>query len=240
MKSGIRYWATLLLAGVLITGCLKQEDKTGDGPKTNILLVNAALDAAPVNVLLDGNPISPTDLLYGEASGVDDNGYLKVKPGIQTIGWKIGEVTLTDNKFLAWDPNSYYTILHFDTAINGIGNWTLFKDAPVTTDTSAKVRFINCVAGRDSLTLWLINANDTLVVANRRAFLEYTGLVNIDFSLNVVAGNWRYELFDKNNTIIDAAPVSIAPESMYSFVGIGETGSGGEKQPHLLSIRQKK
>ena len=237
-------WRNGLISGVLIvfilTGCLKQEDKTGDGPRAKILLVNAALDAAPVNLLLDGNPVSESDLSFGSASELNDNGYIPARPGIQTIGWKVGDEIYTEGKFLAWDPNAYYTVLHFDTAVNGFGSWTIIRDDPETTDTSATVRFINCVAGPDSLSLWLINPEDTLVVASRRAFLEFTGITGTDFTVNVVPGSWRYELVDKNNLVLDGGDFPVSAASLYSFIGIGETGATGDKQPRLLTILQKK
>ncbi|HEY8397769.1 MAG TPA: DUF4397 domain-containing protein [Flavihumibacter sp.] len=236
----IKRWRVLLFGSLLTAGCLKQEDKTGEGPKAGILVVNAAIDAAPVNILFDGQPIAPADLAFGEYSFEEENGYLRVKPGIRTIGWKFGSQMHSDDKYISWDPGAYYTLLHYDTALNGAGSWLILKDQPQSTDSSARVRFINCVAGKDSLTLWLINSSDTLSVASKRAFIEYTGPVNTEFNLNVVAGEWRYELLDRELNILDAAPLAIAPAGSYSFVGIGETGSTGEKQPRLLSIRQVK
>lgn len=237
-------WRKTILAGwiscLALAGCLKQEDKTGEGPKTNILLVNAALDAAEVNLLLDGEPLAPADLAFGEAGQVNENGYIKARPGVQTVGWKIGGETITDDKFLIWDPNSYYTVLHFDTAVGGFGRWTIIEDNPAFSDTSAKVRFINCVAGTDSLSLWLINSEDTLQVANRRAFLEATGITGTEFNVNVLPGNWRYELINKNQVVLETADFLPVPGEVYSFIGIGETGAAGEKQPRTLVVRQKK
>lgn len=237
-------WRKTILAGwiscLALAGCLKQEDKTGEGPKTNILLVNAALDAAEVNLLLGGEPLAPADLAFGEAGQVNENGYIKARPGVQTVGWKIGGETITDDKFLIWDPNSYYTVLHFDTAVNGFGRWTIIEDEPEFSDTLAKVRFINCIAGTDSLNLILINNEDTLQVANRRAFLEATGITGTAFSVNVFPGTWRYELTDKNNVLLETADLLLTRGEVYSFIGIGETGSTGEKQPRILAVRQKK
>ncbi|MBL7771211.1 MAG: DUF4397 domain-containing protein [Flavipsychrobacter sp.] len=237
-------WRNTILAGwiscLALAGCLKQEDKTGEGPKTNILLVNAALDAAEVNLLLDGEPLSPADLAFGEASVEAENGYIKARPGIQTVGWKIGGETIINDKFLIWNPNSYYTVLHFDTAVNGFGRWTIIEDDPEFSDTLAKVRFINCVAGPDSLSLWLINSDDTLQVSNRRAFLEATGIIGTAFTTKVFPGTWRYELIDKNNAVLETAELLLTRGEVYSFIGIGETGSTGTKQPRTLVVRQKK
>lgn len=237
-------WRIMTLAGwiccLALAGCLKQEDKTGEGPKANILLVNAALDAADVNLLLDGQPLAPADLAYGEVGVVDENGYIRTRPGAQTIGWKIGSETITDNKFLIWNPNSYYTVLHFDTAVNGFGQWTILQDAPVFSDTAAKVRFINCVAGPDSLSVWLINSEDTVQVANRRAYLEATGITGTEFSTNVLPGTWRYELIDKNRVVLETADFLFVRGEVYSIIGIGETGATGDKRPRALVIRQKK
>ncbi|KYP14915.1 DUF4397 domain-containing protein [Flavihumibacter sp. CACIAM 22H1] len=230
----------VLLMVLLLAGCLKQEDKTGTGPRARLLLVNAALDADKINLVLDGSPVAAEDLPFGSAGELDGNGYIPVRPGIRTIGWKVGEQVYTDNKFLPWNANAYYTVLVFDTARNGFGSWTIIQDKPETTDTSARIRFINCVAGPDSLSVWLISPEDTLVVASKRAYLERTGITATDFSVNVVPGNWRYELLDRNNQVLDGAAFPVVAGSLYSFIGIGETGSTGEKRPRLLPILQKK
>lgn len=225
---------------VVFCGCLKNEDLTGDGPKANILLVNAGLGSDPVNFLMDGSPISPEDVPFGEAGGLPENGYIQVSPGVRTVGWKIAGTVVTDDKFMSWDPNAYYTVLHFDTVRAGIGSLTIIRERPETVDTASRVRFINCVAGFDTLSVLLINTTDTVVVASNRPYLGRTGLTGTEYSTNVIAGNWRYELLDRNDQVLDEAPINIPAQSLFSFIGIGETGGTGERAPRLLPILQKK
>ncbi len=230
----------VVIGCLLLISCLKQEDKTGEGPKTNILLVNAALDAAPVNFLLSGEPLLPEDIAFGEAGYVNDNGYVRTRPGLHTAGWRIGGENIINDKFIMWKPNAYFTVLHFDTAVGGLGSWTIIEDKPVVTDTSARARFINCIAGLDTLSLRLIRGDDTVQVASRRPYLEASGITGTEYSANVLPGTWRYELINKNNLILEAADYQIQQGELYSFIGIGESGSSGEKQPRVLPVRQKK
>lgn len=225
--------------GMMLVSCLKQKDETGKGPKARIAIVNAALDSEPLSLLLDGAEVNPEGISFGNASGSADNAYLPASPGIRTTAWKSGSFVPAEQKFLNWKPGGYYTLIHFDTAFNNQSPWIIVEDKPEPSDTIAKARFINCVAGMDSLSIWLVNPADTVVLASRQLFLGRTGTVSTTFDKKADPGAWRYELFSGNGNKLAEGDLGLFAGTMYSFIAKGETGGTGAKAPGVLVLSHR-
>ncbi|MBZ5855753.1 DUF4397 domain-containing protein [Flavihumibacter profundi] len=223
----------LVLAILCLTqfSCLKQKDETGNGPKAHISIINAALDSDPVTLLLDGTKVNETPVPFGEASGNADDAYLATKPGILNTFWQVGETPPNNEKFLQWAPGTYYTMIQYDTAVNNVAPVMLLTDNLAVTDTVARTRFINCVAGNEPLSLWLIGIKDTAKVATKTKALGNGGFAPAGFDARVRPGDWRMELIDTSGNVLYHEDITLAGSSFYSFVSFGEISGTGSKAP---------
>ncbi|GAO44308.1 hypothetical protein FPE01S_03_03460 [Flavihumibacter petaseus NBRC 106054] len=236
----------LVFALVFMAAC--QKDETTEGPKARIALINAALDSEPISLLLDDQPLNEVPVSFGEASGTAENAYLPTGPGVRTTTWKVGESIVADNKFLAWSPGKYYTMIHYDTAVNGVAPILILNDDPQPNDSVGKGRFINCVAGSDSLTLWLIrplNAtrNDTTRVASKQVWLGFSNTsnnINGAYNATIQPKEYWLQLLSRDSTILFRDTLTFQSKQMYTFVGIGETGGTGAKSPQVKLVLQPK
>lgn len=226
----------ILVSAALLQSCLKQKDETGDGPKARIAIVNAALDSEPITLLLDGEKLNPEAIAYGSASGTVADACLNARPGVRTTAWQTGTFVPAEQKFLHWKPGAYYTLIHFDTAFNNQSPWIILEDQAVPVDTIAKARFINCVAGADSISIWLVQPGDTVQLARRQLYLGKTGTAGAAFDARVNPGNWRYEMFSADNELLGEGDIECSARGLYSFIAIGETGGVGVKKPRVLVL----
>ncbi|ULQ54455.1 DUF4397 domain-containing protein [Flavihumibacter fluvii] len=228
----------LALSSMAFISCGKQGDDTANGPKAKITIINAALDAGAVTLVFDGQNVNETPIAFGQFSGSADNAYLAARPGVQLTQWQVGSTPPAEGKFFQWVPGAYYTLVQYDTAVQNIAPVLLVKDNITVNDTMAKGRFINCVAGIDSLSLWLVGPTDTVKVATKNAYIGISGSFLTEFSISWKPGARRMELIDKNGVVLYAEDIDIAEKTNYSFVAFGETGGIGEKAPVARKMAQ--
>lgn len=231
---------SLVAICIMMVSCLKQVDETTGGPKAKITIINAALDSDPVTLVLDGQSINETGIAFGQASGTATNSYLDARPGVQSTVWQVGTTTPAEAKFFQWMPDAYYTLLQYDTAIGNVAPVILVTDNITVNDTMAKGRFINGVAGNDSLSLWLISSKDTVKVANKYPYLGRSGSFLTDFSSSWKPGPRRMELIDQHGVVLFSEDIDLAEKINYSFVAFGESGGTGSKAPVVRKLAQLK
>lgn len=236
MKKYFNGGMALILGAIMLSSCLKQKDETGDGPKAGIAIINAALDSEPLTLLLDGQGLNEQGIVFGAAGGTPVDAYLAARPGVRATAWQSGSVIPAEQKFLHWKAGGYYTLIHFDTALNGQSPWMIVEDKPEPVDTIAKARFINCVAGMDSISIWLVNPEDTVQLAQRQPYLGRTGSASESFGVKVKPGNWRYEMFSANGSLLAEGNLDLTGRGLYSFIATGETGGVGVKAPGILFL----
>lgn len=231
---------SIAFCSLIMVSCLKQVDETANGPKAKITIINAALDSDPVTLVLDGQPINETGIAFGKASGTATNSYMDARPGVQSTVWQVGTTTPAEAKFFQWMPDAYYTLLQYDTAVGNVAPVILVTDNITVNDTMAKGRFINSVAGNDSLSLWLINSTDTVKVANKYPYLGRSGTFLTDFSSSWKPGPRRMELIDQHGVVLFSEDIDLAEKINYSFVAFGESGGTGTKAPVVRKLAQLK
>lgn len=231
---------SLAVICIMMVSCLKQVDDTAGGPKAKITIINAALDSDPVTLILDGQSINETGIAFGQASGTATNSYLDARPGVQSTLWQVGTTTPAEAKFFQWMPDTYYTLLQYDTAIGNVAPVILVTDNITVNDTMAKGRFINSVAGNDSLSLWLISSKDTVKLANKYPYLGKSGSFLTDFSTSWKPGTRRMELIDQHGVVIFSEDTDLEEKMNYSFVAFGESGGTGTKAPVVRKLAQLK
>jgi hypothetical protein len=227
-----------LVGWLFSTACLKQVDETGSGPKVKITIINAALDSAPITLLLDGIKVNETPVAYGQYSGTTDDSYLKAAPGVRSTVLQVGAVSPANGKFLDWSPGGYYTLIQYDTAVNNAAPVLLVKDVVTANDSLAKGRFINCLASSDSLSLWLIGAKDTVKIATKTIFLGFTGTFSSGFGISFKPGPRRIELINQNGIILYKEDAVFTEKLNYSFVAFGEKSGTGTKAPSVSKLVQ--
>ncbi len=228
---------------VFFWACTK--DKTTEGPKAYISLINAAPGSDPVTLFLDNEQLNETPVPYGAASGTATTAYVSAGPGVRTTTWQVGATVVSDGKFLAWQPGNYYTMIHFDTLVNQVGSLFLLNDNPQPNDSVGKVRFINCLVGSDSLILWLIRRlnntrSDTVRVASKQVYLGVNS--NINGAYNSVVQPLRYDLqlLERDSSLLFRDSVDFQKQNLYTVVAMGVKGETGDKSPVAEVIVQSK
>jgi hypothetical protein len=227
-----------LVGWLLATACLKQVDETGSGPKAKITIINAALDSAPITLLLDGIKINETPIAYGEYSGTADDSYLKAAPGVRSTILQVGAATTGNGKFLDWSPSGYYTLIQYDTAVDNAAPVLLVKDVITANDSLAKGRFINCLASPDSLSLWLIGAKDTVKIATKTTFLGNSNAFSSAFNVSFKPGVRRIELINQQGVVLFKEDAMFSEKLNYSFVAFGEKSGSGVRAPKVSKLVQ--
>lgn len=231
------------IIAIWAVGCTK--DETTDGPKAFISLINAALGSDSVYLELDGKSVNSLGVAFGDASSnaTGTGTYLETAPGVQSTTWKVGGATVSEGKFLAWNSNAYYTMVHYDTVKGNSGSLLILTDAPQLNDSVGRVRFINCYAGGDSISVWmrfLGTRRDTIKVATKLPFIERNNAVSRTFNANIRPGEYEMNMLSRDSSYIFSDTVLIESRSLYSIIGLGEQGGTGDRAPHLKLVLQLK
>jgi hypothetical protein len=230
----------ILIAGFL-AACLKQEDETASGPKARVAIINAALDSKPLTLLLDGEKVNESPLSFGTSSGTSDDAYVPARPGVRITFFQSGTNEPQEEKFLPWDPGVHYSVIQYDTSKNDVAPVVIVKDDPQPNDSLAKIRVINLVAGNGLLSVFLISSkNDTLKVTEQQPYYGLGGDISPTFNVSIKPGDYKLDLIDEQGIILQTDSVTLTEKLLYTWIEVGETGGTGDKQPHLLKIRQIK
>lgn len=233
------FFYSLVIMGLV--ACEKQMDETAKGPKAKITIINAALDSDPVTLVLDGEKVNETGVAYGESTGTVENSYLPANPGVKSTRWEVGTTEPAQERLFHWLPDGYYTIIQYDTAIANKAPVLIVADNLVPNDTLAKVRFINCIAGDQKLSIRLINTSaDTVKLPVNQPYMGISGSFLTEFSTSVPLDERRLELVDQDGQLLYQEQVTLSAKTCYSFVGFGEKGGTGDKAPKVKILAQVK
>ncbi|ULQ57966.1 DUF4397 domain-containing protein [Flavihumibacter rivuli] len=231
------YFISGIVAFLLVaTGCLKEEDNIGNGPRAYLSIVNAGLGSPGIRLFTDGEAVNETAVEFGGSTGTSTNSYLKVKPGVRlmTIEAVAGQPALDKN--FSFTAGKYFTLLQYDTFRVNSAYLLLTDDDLQLNDTLTNVRFTNLVAGSNALDLILIKNGDTIRVANDVDYFGMQTTVSKSFEVKFYPGTYRMELLSETGTVLSSEDVDLAVKTGYSLIAIGEREGTGERRPRMMLV----
>lgn len=180
---------SVLMAGVLLSSCLKNNDDTPATPVSGLMAFNLAADQTAVGISLSGNYLTNTPLTYTSFTG----SYLPVYTGtraVQSVNFNGSAILATASQ--VFEADKYYSVFV-------VGNNNVYKNVLVEdkfdslsgSSGKAYVRFINAIPD-SSLPAVTIAAGGTNAVNTPAAFTtvsDFTAITPGDINVTVSNGS---------------------------------------------------
>ncbi len=228
----------LMIIVLGFSACLKNDDKTAEGPKAQLALINVSFNTPPIDLTVDKNKITASPVAFGTASGSTGNIYLPVQAGLRQMILTGTSVTFLDKNFSA-EANKYFSMFVLDTMKNNLANVYILNDDTTTIDTLAKARFLHFIPGNDTLSALLIKTSTTTDTVTLASNVSYLSSVTSTFPLLIKPGSYRLELKLKGAVIYKDTAVAIQARKLYSFIAKGISGGVAPDNPSILVLQNK-
>ncbi|MBE7170576.1 MAG: DUF4397 domain-containing protein [Williamsia sp.] len=222
----------LIAGGCIATGACKKKQED-DLYTTRIAIAQFVPNADSIRVLYDGDRVTGSRALsYGTASSQNGIAYLALGSGTHNLGILSGTTAL-NNKIYSFGAGNYYSLFLYDSLKAGAIKTALLQDAVTKADTLAQVRFINMIAGNESLQI--IFKKDTSI-SSTDTYLGSKTSPSYPFS-TLRPGSWSVSLLRNSAVIVQPASYDLQAGKLYSFVAKGIKGATGVYTESLLLMK---
>ena len=216
----------MLLAGFLLTSCLKDNDDTPNPPAAGLMAFNLSPDASAVGFSISGNDLTANPLGFNSYTGT----YLAIFPGtrsVESYSFNSGNTLATASH--DFGAERYYSVFLVGTDTSFANIVVEDKLDSLSGAGKAFVRYINAIPDASDPAV-TITINGSNVVNDNASFQSVSEFVTVDpGSATVTVTN--------GGTINANRTIELEAQKIYTILLIGEPGTTGDTAVQVKYIQ---